>query len=65
MRPWRPWNHHPVSIAWSEPMRFDGLPRTGKGYREVSAEIEAEILRLWHWLAELHATGRPRAATPP
>ncbi len=33
---WKPWNFHPVSIAWGEPMTFDGLPRGGKGYKEAS-----------------------------
>jgi 1-acyl-sn-glycerol-3-phosphate acyltransferase len=62
---WRPVNFAPVSIAWSEPMRFDGLPRGGKGYREASAQIEAELNRLWEWLRDLHEAGRPRVATPP
>ena len=62
---WRPWNLHPVSVAWSEPMRFDGLPRGAKGYREGSAEIEREIRRLWEWLVDIHAAGRPARALPP
>src|SRR5262245_63187711 len=53
-----------VSIAWGEPMAFDGLPRNGKGYREASAEIERELRRLWDWLREIHAQGRPQRATP-
>jgi 1-acyl-sn-glycerol-3-phosphate acyltransferase len=62
---WRVGNFKPASIAWGEPMRFDGLPRGAKGYREASEEIAAEIRRLWEWLVEIHAAGRPRAATPP
>jgi 1-acyl-sn-glycerol-3-phosphate acyltransferase len=62
---WRVGNFHPVSIAWGNPMRFDGLPRGARGYRDASAEIQREIRRLWEWLAELHAQGRPRHATPP
>jgi 1-acyl-sn-glycerol-3-phosphate acyltransferase len=62
---WRVGNFRPASIAWGEPMRFDGLPRGAKGYREASSEITAEIRRLWEWLVEMHAAGRPRAATPP
>jgi 1-acyl-sn-glycerol-3-phosphate acyltransferase len=62
---WRPVNFAPVSIAWSEPMRFDGLPRGGKGYREASQQIEEELNRLWRWLRDLHEAGRPRDATPP
>jgi 1-acyl-sn-glycerol-3-phosphate acyltransferase len=62
---WRVGNWAPVSVAWSEPMRFDGLPKGGKGYREASAEIGAKLRELHDWLAELHALGRPRRATPP
>jgi 1-acyl-sn-glycerol-3-phosphate acyltransferase len=62
---WRPINFAPVSIAWSEPMRFDGLPRGAKGYREASEQIEAELHRLWAWLRDLHEAGRPRVAVPP
>jgi 1-acyl-sn-glycerol-3-phosphate acyltransferase len=62
---WSLRNREPVSIAWLEPMRFDGLPRNGKGYREASAELERELRRGWEWLHELHAQGRPKRATPP
>jgi 1-acyl-sn-glycerol-3-phosphate acyltransferase len=62
---WRLGNFAPVSIAWGEPMRFEGLPPGAKGYREASAEIQAEIRRLWEWLRDLHEAGRPRDATPP
>ena len=62
---WKPVNFAPVSIAWSEPMSFEGLPRGGKGYREASAQIEDELNRLWRWLRDLHEAGRPRVATPP
>jgi hypothetical protein len=54
-----------VSIAWGEPMRFEGIPRSGKGYREGSALIQDEIHRLWRWLGGLHENGRPDYATPP
>jgi 1-acyl-sn-glycerol-3-phosphate acyltransferase len=62
---WRPGNFAPVSVAWGEPMRFDGLSRNAKGYREASVEIQREIRRLWEFLRELHAAGRPKTATPP
>ena len=62
---WRIGNFNPVSVAFSEPMRFDDLPRNGRGYREASAEIERELLLLWAWLKEIHELGRPRVATPP
>ena len=39
-------------------MTFDGLPSGGKGYREASAQIEAEIHRLWVWLRSSRRAGR-------
>ena len=62
---WKPGNFHPISVAWGEPIRFEGLPKGAKGYREASAEIERRIHGLHAWLAEIHALGRPRDATPP
>ena len=62
---WRPGNWNPVSVAWGEPLRFQGLPKGGKGYREASAEIERRIHGLHDWLVEIHALGRPRSAVPP
>ena len=62
---WKPGNFRPVSVAWSEPLRFGGLPKGGKGYREASQEIEREIRRLWEWLVDIHAAGRPAKALPP
>jgi 1-acyl-sn-glycerol-3-phosphate acyltransferase len=62
---WKVGNFAPVSIAWGEPMRFDGLPRGARGYREASQQIEDELYRLWSWLRDLHEAGRPRHAVPP
>jgi 1-acyl-sn-glycerol-3-phosphate acyltransferase len=62
---WRLGNFHPVSLAWGEPMHLDGLPRGGKGYKEASALLEAELTRLWDWLVEQHAAGRPGGTPPP
>ncbi len=62
---WKPGNFHPISVAWGAPMRFDGLPKGAKGYREASAEIEKRLHALHDWLGEMHALGRPRRATPP
>jgi 1-acyl-sn-glycerol-3-phosphate acyltransferase len=62
---WRLGNFRPVSVAWSEPMRFDGLPRGGKGYKEASLEIGLTLSRHWEWLRGIHELGRPRDATPP
>jgi 1-acyl-sn-glycerol-3-phosphate acyltransferase len=62
---WQPWNRHPVSVAWGQPMQFEGIPRGGKGYRAASLLIQEEIHRLWRWLVEQHELGRPAGATPP
>jgi len=63
---WKIGTFRPVSVAWGEPMTFEGLPKGGKGYREASTAIQEEIHRLWRWLVELHeADKRPAVATPP
>ncbi len=62
---WKPGNFRPVSVAWGMPMTFDGLPKGGRGYREASELIQAEIRKLFDWLVEQHEQGRPRGATPP
>lgn len=61
---WRLGNFQPVSVAWGEPLRFDGLARNAKGYREASAEIQGRIRRLWEFLVDLHELGRPDAVPP-
>lgn len=62
---WRVGNFAPCSIAFGEPLRFEGLPAGGRGYREATAEIERRIHGLVAWLAEVHARGRPRGLEPP
>jgi 1-acyl-sn-glycerol-3-phosphate acyltransferase len=62
---WRPGNFAPVSVAWGTPMTFDGLPKGGRGYREASELLQAEIQKLFDWLVEQHELGRPRGAIPP
>jgi 1-acyl-sn-glycerol-3-phosphate acyltransferase len=62
---WKPGNFHPISVAWGEPMRFEGLPKGAKGYREASAQIQQRLHGLHEWLGEMEALGRPRRATPP
>ena len=62
---WRVGSFAPVSVAWSEPLRFEGVPRNGRGYRDASAQIQHELHRMWAWLRDVHELGRPREATPP
>jgi len=62
---WKPGNFEPISVAWGEPMLFDGLPKGGKGYREASDQVQAKLHELHSWLGEMHRLGRPAQATPP
>jgi 1-acyl-sn-glycerol-3-phosphate acyltransferase len=62
---WKVGNFAPCSLAFGEPLLFDGLPRGGRGYREATAEIERRINVLFDWLADLHRRGRQRDAVPP
>ena len=61
---WKPGNFHPVSLACGEPMRFEGLPKGGKGYKEASTILQAKIRELFDFLVEMHALGRPDAVPP-
>jgi 1-acyl-sn-glycerol-3-phosphate acyltransferase len=61
---WKPGSRQPVSIAWGEPMQLAGLPKGGKGYKEASLQLQAEIRRLYDWLVDMHRLGRPDG-TPP
>ena len=62
---WRLGNFQPAFVAWGEPVRFDGLPRNAKGYREASHEIERRIRVLFDFLEDVQALGRPLVAVPP
>jgi 1-acyl-sn-glycerol-3-phosphate acyltransferase len=62
---WKLGSFAPCSIAFGHPIDFSGLPKNGRGYKEATAEIEHSINRLFDWLAEIHALGRPAGVTPP
>ena len=62
---WKFGNFAPCSLAVGEPVRYDDLPKGGRGYKEATADIERRIHALWDWLADLHARGRPPGETPP
>jgi 1-acyl-sn-glycerol-3-phosphate acyltransferase len=62
---WKPGNFAPCSVAFGSPVRFEGLPKGGKGYKEATAEIERRINALFDWLADVHARGRPKSEVPP
>ena len=61
---WKPGSRQRVSIAWGEPMVLDGLPKGGRGYKEASAVVQAEIRRLWDWLGDVERLGRPSGVPP-
>jgi len=62
---WRLGNFAPCSVAFGSPLRFDGVPRGGRGYKEATVEIERRINVLFDWLADVHRNGRPRGLVPP
>ena len=61
---WKPFNFHPVSIAFGEALRFEGLSKGGKGYKEASAVLQAKIRELFDFLVEMHELGRPDVVPP-
>ena len=54
---WKIGNFARCSVAFGEPVRFEGLPKGGRGYKEATAEIERRINVLFDWLAEAPADG--------
>ena len=62
---WKPGNFAPCSVAYGHPIDFSGMTKNGRGYKEATIEIEHSINRLFDWLADVHADGRPRGLTPP
>jgi 1-acyl-sn-glycerol-3-phosphate acyltransferase len=62
---WKPSHPTPCSVAFGEPLRFEGLPKGGRGYKEATIEIERRIRVLVDWLAEVTAEGRPDGLVPP
>jgi 1-acyl-sn-glycerol-3-phosphate acyltransferase len=62
---WKPGNFAPCTVAFGQAMRFERLPKSGRGYKEATAEIESRIHGLFAWLADLHARGRPKGESPP
>jgi 1-acyl-sn-glycerol-3-phosphate acyltransferase len=62
---WKPGNFAPCSIAFGRPIDFSGRPKNGRSYKQATAEVEARIHGLFDWLADVHAKGRLKGATPP
>jgi 1-acyl-sn-glycerol-3-phosphate acyltransferase len=62
---WSIGSFKPCSVAFGQPVTFDGLPKGGRGYKEATVEIERRINVLFDWLADVHAQGRPKGLVPP
>jgi 1-acyl-sn-glycerol-3-phosphate acyltransferase len=56
---WSKKNRRACCVVYGDPMRFDGLPVNGRGYKEASELIRLEILRLWRQAAEAARAGFP------
>jgi 1-acyl-sn-glycerol-3-phosphate acyltransferase len=56
---WGKRNRRPCSVVYGDPMTFDGLPASGRGYKHASEQIRLEILRLWRQAGESVAAGFP------
>ncbi len=56
---WSPRNRRRCCVVYGEPMRFDHLPRSGKGYKQAADVLGAEVLRLWRMACEAVAAGFP------
>jgi 1-acyl-sn-glycerol-3-phosphate acyltransferase len=49
---WTPRNRRPAAVVFGDPIRFDDLPTTGRGYKEGAAIVEKAIHRLWRLAAQ-------------
>ena len=56
---WSLRNPRACCVVFGEPMRFDDVPASGRGYREAAERLEAELLRLWRQAAAASAAGFP------
>jgi len=56
---WTLKNRNPCAVVWGEPMTLDGVPKSGRGYKEAAGVIGAELLRLWRLAGEAVAAGFP------
>lgn len=56
---WTRKNRMSCAVVFGEPMAFEGLPRSGRGYKEAAEMVGAEVTRLWRQAAEAVAAGFP------
>lgn len=56
---WSRRNRRACCVVYGEPMRFDELPRNGRGYKQAAELVAGEIVRLWRQAAEAVGAGLP------
>jgi 1-acyl-sn-glycerol-3-phosphate acyltransferase len=56
---WTKKNRMPCALVWGDPMDLDGLPRSGRGYKQAADIVGKELLRLWRQAGEAAAAGFP------
>jgi 1-acyl-sn-glycerol-3-phosphate acyltransferase len=64
---WSMTNRRPAAVVIGRPLDLSGFPRHGKGYKEATRLVEAEVTRLWHLAAQAVADDFPdrlRDGTP-
>jgi 1-acyl-sn-glycerol-3-phosphate acyltransferase len=64
---WSLRNRRPFAVAIGEPLDLSCFPGNGRGYKEATGLVEAEVTRLWRLAAQAVADGLPdrlRDGTP-
>jgi 1-acyl-sn-glycerol-3-phosphate acyltransferase len=56
---WTRRNRSPCAVVWGEPMRLEGLARSGRGYKEGAQLVAAELVKLWRQAGEAVTAGFP------
>jgi 1-acyl-sn-glycerol-3-phosphate acyltransferase len=56
---WSLRNPRPFAVAIGEPLDLSAFSRNGRGYKEATGIIEAELVRLWRLAAQAVADGLP------
>jgi 1-acyl-sn-glycerol-3-phosphate acyltransferase len=56
---WTKNNRQPCAVVWGDPIELEGLPRSGRGYKQAADIVGAEIIRLWRLAGEATAAGFP------
>jgi 1-acyl-sn-glycerol-3-phosphate acyltransferase len=56
---WTRKNRMPCAVVWGDPIDLEGLPRTGRGYKQAAEIVGSEITRLWRQAAEVIDAGFP------